>query len=146
MTGVSQMRNTKTLTISIACPPGRVYAFASNPETLPQWAPAFVRSVRRSGREWIVETPAGPMGIRFVERNEFGVLDHYVRLATGVEILNPMRVVPNGVGSEVIFTLFQSPGMSDEQFGQDAGMVERDLRTLKSVLETMGEGGNHAHV
>src|SRR5712692_3283 len=120
MRSSDRARLPKTLTISIACPPGRVYAFASNPENLPQWAPAFVRSVRRSGREWIVETPAGPMGIRFVERNEFGVLDHYVRLATGVEILNPMRVVPNGVGSEVIFTLFQSPGMSDEQFGQDA--------------------------
>ena len=46
-----------------------------------------------------------------------------------------MRVVPNGSGSEVIFTLFKTPEMSDKQFAEDAGLVERDLRTLKSVLE-----------
>lgn len=49
-----------------------------------------------------------------------------------------MRVVANGEGSELMFTLFQLPGMSDEQFGQDAGMVETDLRTLKVVLEGTG--------
>jgi hypothetical protein len=46
-----------------------------------------------------------------------------------------MRVVANGSGSEVLFTLFHSPGMSEEAFAADAGMVERDLRGLKSRLE-----------
>jgi len=46
-----------------------------------------------------------------------------------------MRVVANGEGSEVMFTLFQLPGMSGEQFIQDASMVEADLLTLKTVLE-----------
>jgi hypothetical protein len=32
-------------------------------------------------------------------------------------------------------TLFQLPEMSDEQFAEDARMVERDLRALKTVLE-----------
>ena len=82
-----------------------------------------------------METPDGPMRIKFVGVNEFGVLDHYVRLAPGLEILNPMRVVPNGSGSEVLFTLFQLPNMSDERFAEDARLVERDLRTLKDVLE-----------
>jgi hypothetical protein len=47
-----------------------------------------------------------------------------------------MRVVANGSGSEVLFTLFQLPGMSEEAFVADAGMVERDLRGLKSRLES----------
>lgn len=75
------------------------------------------------------------MKIRFAEKNDFGVLDHYVTPAQGVEVYVPMRVVPNGSGSEVIFTLFKTPEMSDKQFAEDAGMVERDLKTLKSVLE-----------
>ena len=75
------------------------------------------------------------MQLRFAEKNDFGVLDHYVTTAQGVEIYVPMRVVPNGSGSEVMFTLFKTPDMSDKQFAEDAGMVERDLKTLKSVME-----------
>jgi hypothetical protein len=75
------------------------------------------------------------MKIRFVERNDFGVLDHYVSPTPDQEVLNLMRVVPNGTGSEVIFTLFQLPEMSDDRYAEDLGMVERDLKVLKSVLE-----------
>jgi hypothetical protein len=46
-----------------------------------------------------------------------------------------MRVLPNGSGSEVIFTILRSPEMSDEKFAEDIGLVERDLRTLKNLLE-----------
>lgn len=125
----------KTLSVSIACPPGRVYEFVLNPENLPRWATGFCRSVRKSEDGWIVETPDGPMKIKFVGRNDFGVLDHCVTVRPGIEILNPMRVVPNGSGSEVIFTLFQSPDVSDGKFAEDAGLVERDLRALKEALE-----------
>ena len=91
----------KTLSVSIERTPRHVYAFVSNPENLPKWATAFCRSVRKSEGEWIVETPDGPMRIRFVGHNEFGVLDHYVNPAPGLQILNPMRMVANGSGSEV---------------------------------------------
>jgi hypothetical protein len=33
-------------------------------------------------------------------------LDHDVTLPSGETLSNPMRVVPNGTGSEVVFTLF----------------------------------------
>lgn len=75
------------------------------------------------------------MQLRFAEKNDFGVLDHYVTTAQGVEIYVPMRVVPSGSGSEVMFTLLRMPGMSDKQFAEDAGLVEQDLKTLKSILE-----------
>lgn len=35
-----------------------------------------------------------------------------------------------------MLTLFRQPGMSDEAFRNDAGWVERDLLTLKRLLET----------
>jgi len=124
-----------TLSVSIQCPPGEVYGFVSNPENLPRWARGLCRSVRRSDADWIVETPQGPMRLRFVERNGLGVLDHYVSPAPGVEVYVPMRVLSNGSGSEVLFTLFRLPDMSDEQYAEDVGLVEQDLRTLKEILE-----------
>ena len=129
------MFESRILSITIACLPRKVYEFVSNPENLSRWAAGLGKSVRRSGAGWIVDTPQGPAQIRFAEKNDFGVLDHYVKLSSGTEVYVPMRVVPNGSGSEVIFTLFKTPEMSDKQFAEDAGMVGRDLRTLKSVLE-----------
>ena len=125
----------RILSIVIVCPPRKVYEFVSNPENLPRWAAGLCKSVRKSDADWIAETPQGVIKIRFAEKNDFGVLDHYVKLESGIEVYVPMRVVPNGSGSEVIFTLFRTPDMSDKQFAEDAGMVERDLKTLKSVLE-----------
>lgn len=129
------MMNSRTITVSIDQAPAAVYAFASNPENLPQWVRSFCLSVRQSGNAWQMETPTGWIGIEFVPTNDLGVLDHIVTLPEGQAILNPMRVVGNGEGSEVMFTLFQLPGMSDEQFSKDAQMVETDLRSLKTVLE-----------
>jgi len=83
-----------------------------------------------------METPTGWVGIRFVPANEFGVLDHSVQLPDGQSVLNPMRVVANGDGSEIMFTLFQLPGMDDHQFARDAEMVQADLQSLKAVMES----------
>ena len=127
--------DSRTLSVSIDCPSDRVYGFVSDPGNLPQWATGLCRSIRRSDADWIVETPQGAMKIRFAERNDYRVLDHFVTPAPGVEIYVPMRVLPNGSGSEVLFTLFRLPEMSEEEFVRDAGMVERDLSILKSVLE-----------
>jgi len=129
-----QLRKSRTLTVSIDCPAERVYAFVSNPENLPNWI-LFIRSARKIGRKWVVETTDGPMGFQFVPANRLGVLDHVVTPAAGNAILNSMRVTPNGRGSEVIFTLFQQPEMSDQKFLDDAALEERDLRSLKSLLE-----------
>lgn len=115
--------------------PDEVYEYAVNPENLPEWATSFCLAVRQEGGKWIVETADGPMGLEFAERNTYGILDHYVILASGRRVLNPMRVIPNGMGSEVLFTLFKPDEMSAEQFALDAANVERDLQSLKRVLE-----------
>ena len=81
------------------------------------------------------DAPLGNVRVKFVERNSFGVLDHTVTLESGVTVHNPMRVLPNGDGSEFVFTLIRRPGMSDEQFAKDKTAVENDLKTLKDLLE-----------
>lgn len=47
-----------------------------------------------------------------------------------------MRVIPNGAGSEVIFTLFQTANMSDDRFVEDARLVENDLCVLRRIVES----------
>jgi hypothetical protein len=46
-----------------------------------------------------------------------------------------MRVMANGDGSEVVFSLFHLPGVSDAKFADDATWVMKDLEALKRVLE-----------
>jgi len=128
--------NSHTITCSINCPPSVVYRFASNPENLPKWVQSFCFSVKSDCDGWQMETSTGWVGICFVPYNEFGILDHIVQLPDGKSILNPMRVVANGDGCEVMFTLFQLPEMDDEQFARDAEMVKADLKTLKAVMES----------
>jgi hypothetical protein len=70
------------------------------------------RSVKQRNNKWIAETPKGPAKVSRTERNEFGILDHYVKTSSGVDVFIPMRVVQNGNGSEMIFTVFQTTDMS----------------------------------
>ncbi len=76
---------------------------------------------------------------RFADKNKFGVLDHDVTLPSGVKVYNPMRVFPNNDGSELIFTLYRQPEMSDQMFAEDAEAVTRDLEKLKTVLENSAD-------
>jgi hypothetical protein len=123
---------------SIDRPATEVYDYAADPANLPAWAPGLGSSVENVDGQWFVDTPAGPAGFAFVERNEFGVLDHEVTLPSGDVIYNPMRVVPNGDGCEVVFTLRRLPGVSSEDFERDASLVQADLTRLKQVLEAAG--------
>lgn len=45
-----------------------------------------------------------------------------------------MRVIPNGEGCEILFTVLQLAGRSDEQFGADLEAVRADLGSLRDVL------------
>ena|SRR3989338_1327605 len=131
----NEMLKAKTLSVSIQNTPETVYEFVSHPENLPLWATTFVHSIKQENGEWIIETDKGPAKIRVAEKNILGILDHTVYPAPGVEVFVPMRVVKNGGGCEVLFTLFQQPLMSEEAFASDTRMVEQDLLTLKTLME-----------
>jgi len=127
----------KHISVTISRDPKDVYAFASNPEHLPRWAAGLGSSdLLLVNGEWISNSPMGRIKIKFVPVNAFGVMDHWVTLPDGAEVLNPMRVLPNGLGSEVIFSMFQLEGITDEMFQRDAELVEKDLLTLKRCLES----------
>ena len=125
----------RTVSVSIDRGWREVYEFLAVPSNFAPWAAGLGAGLERHGDEWTARGPAGPIRIRFTPRNELGVLDHLVTAASGVGTLNPMRVMANGTGSEVAFTLFRPPGMSATAFDADAAAVARDLQALKALLE-----------
>lgn len=126
---------TITISISIYNSKEKVYQFASNPENFPKWL-AFIQSVsKKSDRVWNAESDLGKIEIELSPENEFGIIDHKVKLPDGTKVYNPLRVIENGEGSEVIFTLFKMPNKTDEEVNADSELVKADLKTLKDILE-----------
>ncbi|HYO01480.1 MAG TPA: SRPBCC family protein [Mycobacterium sp.] len=103
-----------------------VYAFTSDPRELPRWAAG------------LADPALADADVQFSPRNEFGVLDHVVRLPSGDEVYNPMRVIPAGTGErgcEVVFTLRRRPEVTDEEFEADAATVAADLDSQRRLVQ-----------
>ncbi|MBB4188178.1 SRPBCC family protein [Sinorhizobium terangae] len=130
---------TRIIHTSIARDWREVYAFMADHEKMPLWASGLSSGLSRDGDDWIAPGPLGNARVRFAPDNDFGVVDHLVTLESGLTVHNALRVVPNGDGAEVMFTLLRQPGMSDEQFADDAAWVEKDLAALKSIMESHQE-------
>lgn len=120
-----------------------VYAFMAKPEKMPLWASGLSSGLTRDGDDWIAPGPLGNARVRFAPDNAFGVVDHLVMLENGLKLQNALRVVPNGDGAEVMFTLLRQADMSDEQFAGDAEWVAKDLAALKSILESENDRTHH---
>lgn len=124
----------RTVSVTIKRSAADVYDYLAKPANFPHWS-EFLTSMRRDGDDWIAGTPEGEVLIRFVRRNEFGIVDHHVTTRAGAVVYVPLRVVANGEDAEVLFTVFRAPEMSDEQFDADIAMVQKDLGNLRAVLD-----------
>jgi hypothetical protein len=135
--GPIEVRRAEVIHVSILAPSREVIAFLVDVHNWTTWAP-WLRSVSRSSdRGWTLDTDAGPTRVRFVEQNGLGVLDHEVMLPSGISVLNSMRVLANGSGSELIMVVFQSPEVSSGQFERDVEAIRDDLARIKTLSETM---------
>ncbi len=126
---------TRHLTVAIDRPAAAVYAYVRDPAHLPAWAAGLAAGIRRERGEWVADSPMGRVLVRFVPVNEYGVLDHDVVLPDGTTTTNPFRVLADGAGSEVVFTVRRPPGMTDDEWAADTAAVAADLETLKRLLE-----------
>jgi hypothetical protein len=124
-----------TKSISIETAPGSLVAFLSDPRNLPRWAVGFAKSVRQESGRWLVQTNGGEVGIRIAADALFGVVDFWISSAPDIEALAASRVIPRGAGSEYVFTQFQGPGMSDEDFLRSVRALEHELTVLKAIAE-----------
>jgi Polyketide cyclase / dehydrase and lipid transport len=121
---------------TIECPAGDVYDYASNPLNLAKWAAGLAhRDVELVDGRWVVDSPMGRVGVAFAPSNDFGILDHDVTLPGGDTVRNPMRVIPNGDGCDVVFTVHRRPGASATDFAADVDAVTADLAALRALME-----------
>ncbi|GAA2333063.1 SRPBCC family protein [Streptomyces violaceusniger] len=125
------------ISIRIDRPVEEVYAYASDPAHLPAWAQGLGGAIEKIGDQWVAaSSPMGRVVVSFAPLNDFGVLDHHVTLPSGMTVYNPVRVISNEAGSEVVFTLRRQAQMSDADFERDAGMVADDLARLRTLMES----------
>jgi hypothetical protein len=134
------MMSARTYSISIGHEWRALYERIWRPDFFAKWASGLAESdLRKDGDQWLADGPEGPIRIRFTPYNSFGVMDHFVDTAEDPTVYVPLRVVQNGDGAEVMLTLFRQPEMDDQRFAADAKWVNRDLRSLKTLIEHGGD-------
>lgn len=124
-----------TQTVTIDARPKDVVAFVGNGGNLPRWAIGFAKEVRPGPGGWIVTTGRGDVPTTIVIDESTGTVDFCLRPAPGVDATAYTRSVPNGDGTEFVFTQVQQPGTPDEEFDRLVEAVRHELVTLKAVLE-----------
>jgi hypothetical protein len=133
------LKTSRHVSVWIEAAPEVVYEFAADPQEWRRWAAGLAQGgLRRTPGGWVADSPMGEATVEFSPPNEFGVLDHVVRMPSGEAVYNPLRVIPGGVGEprcEVLFTVRRRAGMTDAQFDADAAAVAADLNTLRGLLE-----------
>ena len=121
---------------TIECSAGDLYAYASSPLNLSTWAAGLAhRDVELIDGRWVVDSSMGRVVVAFAPSNDFGVLDHDVTLPDGETVHNPMRVIPNGDGCDVVFTVHRRTGMSATDLAADVEAVAADLASLRALME-----------
>ncbi|WP_199423183.1 SRPBCC family protein [Actinotalea solisilvae] len=126
---------TEYVAVTIERPAREVYAYASDPAHLSAWAAGLAATLEEVDGRWVADTPDGRMSVAFAPANPFGVADHVITLPGGEVVEVPMRVVPNGDGCDVVFSLRRPPTMTDDELARDRAAVQADLDTLKRLLE-----------
>src|SRR3954451_10802613 len=120
----------ETRSYSIQAPPDAVLDLVGDAQALPRWAPNFATSVRAGDGHWVV--------------NDELHIDLRVDRALGtVDILRVdhpptgaySRVVPNGEGSEYLFTLFFPDGTEEAAVTRQMTIVEEELGTIRPLCE-----------
>jgi hypothetical protein len=128
--------DTVHISTSIDRPTHDVYTYAGNPRNLPAWARGLADGdVELVDGGWVIDSPLGPVTVEFAPPNRFGILDHDVTLPSGEVVTNPLRVIPNGDGCDVVFTVRRRTGVDDAEFAADADAVAADLATLRTLME-----------
>ena len=127
------------VSVWIDAAPEVAYAIAADPEQLTRWASGLAAGgLRQTADGWVANSPMGEVTVEFAPANEYGVLDHVVRLPSGESVYNPLRVIPAGEGQhrcEVVFTVLRLLCMTDEEFESDVATVAADWDRLRELAE-----------
>lgn len=132
---------TSTHSLILAASKDKAFDFLARIENLPRWATLFCRELKRDGAgRWKVVTPQGEIYFRLDADRASGVIDMYGGPNLEAMAHWPTRVVAVGEDAAVfLFTAFQYPGMSDEDFAAQCAGLEAEFPHIKAHVE--GAGG-----
>lgn len=131
---------TDTVRITIDAPFDQVTADLADPSTHPEWGTEFFSGSARPGNDGdlVVTVPrmGGDVRYRVDADPEAGRIDLYLAPeGTRFGPPLPIRVIPNGDGVDVLFTLARFPGQSEQDFQEGLASMERELENLKARHE-----------
>ncbi len=132
---------TATVTMTIEAPPESVSTDLADPSSHLEWATEFFSGPAEDQGDgtWRMNVPrmGGPVLMRIDGDTTQGVIDMYlapVGVPFGAPL--PVRVVPNGDGCDVLFTLAKFQNQSDHKWAAGLQSMKRELRNLKARHES----------
>jgi len=136
-----EMNQTQTITADIDAPLEAVISELANPMSHPSWATAFfegeAEAVTDSEVRVTVPLMGGPCRMRIDADVDHGIIDIF--LASGEAEYGeplPVRVVRNGEGATVLWTLSRFPGMPESAFSAGCASMQEELSNLKAKMES----------
>jgi len=112
-----------------------VYRFVTDISKLGLWAQGLRSAAWEPSRTAVGESSAGPIEMCFAEQIDFGICDLSITTPDGQVIECPMRVVRDGAGTEVVFTLRADAGADRERREQLSAAIAADLNRLRRAIE-----------
>ena len=127
---------TETLSVTIDAPVDRVTADLADASTHPEWGTGFFAGPARPVGDgvWKSTVPmmGGEVSMKVDADVDCGRIDLYLAPAGapfGPPL--PIRVIPNGDGCDVLFTLGRFPGQPDEEWTAGLESMQHELANLK---------------
>jgi uncharacterized protein YndB with AHSA1/START domain len=127
----SKFNRSETRSIAIDAPPERVHRFIADATNIPRWAPAFATAIHPGDTHWVATTERGEAEIIVASNPDSGTLD--ILSAADRTRGAFARVISNGPGSEVLFTLFFEPGTPEQTVTAQMTVVDDELANIKQL-------------
>ena len=126
---------TRTVTAVLEAPKDEVFDYLSRVENLPGWATEFARELRYEEGKAKVVNGRGEFYFAIEADPETGVIDMYAGPTEEELGLFPTRVVglPGGA-SAYSFTMFQAPGLPDEDFDSQYRSLLREFENIRRIF------------
>lgn len=113
-----------------------VFTYLANIENLPEWATIFCKELKQIDGKYKIVTPTnGELFFDIQSDKNTGVIDMYVGTNEKQMGIFPVRIIDFSNGAcVVLFTMFQTPGMDDEQFSAQHKSLLEEFENLKRIF------------
>ncbi len=127
--------NIKTASVVIQAPKNKVFQYLSNIDNTPKWATEFIKELKIDNGKYKAVTPMGEVFFKLETDEKTGVIDMFLGPSEDRMTIFPSRVISlPGELTVYLFTLFQDPHSSDEQFQQGFDSLKKELKNIKKEL------------